>query len=91
MDRQLNVAFLWHMHQPTYRDLLQTSNAGVYPVPWVRVHALRSELQIYLLRLFLWGLGAVLPWRSPEGATYIVCRRLLHDPSALSKGRGDAA
>jgi alpha-amylase/alpha-mannosidase (GH57 family) len=34
----LRVAFLWHMHQPHYKDP-QTS---VYRLPWVRLHALKD-------------------------------------------------
>lgn len=34
----LHVAFLWHMHQPYYRDPL----TGKYSLPWVRLHALKG-------------------------------------------------
>ncbi len=34
----LRVAFLWHMHQPDYRD----PQNGVYRLPWVRLHALKD-------------------------------------------------
>ncbi|NWF55687.1 MAG: hypothetical protein HXY45_12930 [Syntrophaceae bacterium] len=34
----LHVAFLWHMHQPYYRDPL----TGEYSLPWVRLHALKG-------------------------------------------------
>jgi alpha-amylase/alpha-mannosidase (GH57 family) len=36
----LRVAFLWHMHQPTYRDPLD----GTVILPWVRLHALKDYL-----------------------------------------------
>ncbi len=36
--RPLYVAFLWHMHQPYYKDPL----TGLYPLPWVRLHALKG-------------------------------------------------
>ena len=34
----LRVAFLWHMHQPHYKD----PETGVYRLPWVRLHALKD-------------------------------------------------
>ncbi len=36
--QRLNIAFLWHMHQPYYRDAL----TGEYSLPWVRLHALKG-------------------------------------------------
>jgi len=34
----LKVAFLWHMHQPYYRD----PNTGKMSLPWVRLHSLKD-------------------------------------------------
>ena len=34
----LNIAFLWHMHQPYYRD----SYTGQASMPWVRMHACKA-------------------------------------------------
>jgi alpha-amylase/alpha-mannosidase (GH57 family) len=34
----VHVAFLWHMHQPSYRDPL----SGEFAMPWVRLHALKD-------------------------------------------------
>ena len=34
----LRVAFLWHMHQPHYKD----PQTGVYRLPWVRLHGLKD-------------------------------------------------
>ncbi len=34
----LRVLFLWHMHQPFYKDLV----TGEYRLPWVRLHALKD-------------------------------------------------
>ena len=34
----LRVLFLWHMHQPYYKDLV----SGEYRLPWVRLHALKD-------------------------------------------------
>src|SRR5690606_22296408 len=38
----LNVAFVWHMHQPLYEDPV----AGIYRLPWVRMHALKDYLDM---------------------------------------------
>ncbi len=34
----VRLAFLWHMHQPLYRE----AETGEYLLPWVRLHAARS-------------------------------------------------
>ncbi len=34
----IRVCFLWHMHQPFYKDLV----TGEYRLPWVRMHALKD-------------------------------------------------
>jgi len=38
MAGRLNVVFLWHMHQPYYRDPL----TGRYAMPWVRLHGIKD-------------------------------------------------
>lgn len=38
----LNVAFVWHMHQPLYEDPV----AGIFRLPWVRMHALKDYLDM---------------------------------------------
>lgn len=35
---KLYVAFLWHMHQPLYKDPL----SGKYSLPWVRLHSIKG-------------------------------------------------
>jgi len=35
---QTYLCFLWHMHQPFYKDLL----TGEYKLPWTRMHALKD-------------------------------------------------
>src|SRR5579871_1064723 len=35
---KIYVAFLWHMHQPFYKDLV----TGEYKLPWTRMHALKD-------------------------------------------------
>jgi len=42
MDKKLGVVFLWHMHQPLYKDLL----SGKYYLPWVRLHSTFSYLDM---------------------------------------------
>jgi alpha-amylase/alpha-mannosidase (GH57 family) len=34
----IRILFLWHMHQPFYKDLV----SGEYRLPWVRLHALKD-------------------------------------------------
>lgn len=36
--RDIAVGFLWHMHQPYYKDPV----TGTYSMPWVRLHAVRG-------------------------------------------------
>ena len=36
--KKLSVAFLWHMHQPCYKDIA----TGKYYMPWVRFHAVKD-------------------------------------------------
>ncbi|MBI3318684.1 MAG: glycoside hydrolase [Candidatus Omnitrophica bacterium] len=38
----LNLAFLWHMHQPWYQD----PQTGVLALPWVRLHACKDYLDM---------------------------------------------
>ncbi len=42
MSHPLYVAFLWHMHQPDYRD----PATGVFSLPWVRLHAAKDYLHM---------------------------------------------
>src|SRR5271156_1644449 len=51
----LRLIFLWHQHQPFYKDLV----TGEYRLPWVRLHALKDYYgMVKLLDEF--------PYRSPE-------------------------
>jgi len=36
--KKLSIAFLWHMHQPCYKDTI----TGKYLLPWVRFHAVKD-------------------------------------------------
>lgn len=38
----LHVAFIWHMHQPLYKDRL----TGRYLMPWVRLHGIKDYLDM---------------------------------------------
>src|SRR5471030_2340709 len=42
MTEQLSVCFIWHMHQPLYKDRL----TGKYLLPWVRLHAIKDYLDM---------------------------------------------
>src|SRR6202012_2321861 len=35
---RIYLCFLWHMHQPFYKDLA----SGQYRLPWTRMHALKD-------------------------------------------------
>ncbi|MBI5188140.1 MAG: glycoside hydrolase family 57 [Nitrospirae bacterium] len=48
-DNPLYIAFLWHMHQPFYRDPI----TGLYRLPWVRLHSTKDYLDmVEILRDF---------------------------------------
>jgi alpha-amylase/alpha-mannosidase (GH57 family) len=40
--RPLYIAWLWHQHQPLYRDPAAPDTPGSYRYPWVRLHAIRD-------------------------------------------------
>ena len=42
MAHPLYVCFVWHMHQPSYKD----STSGEYTLPWVRLHATKDYLHV---------------------------------------------
>ncbi len=41
----LTICFVWHMHQPDYKDQL----TGRYLMPWVRLHAVKDYLDMVTL------------------------------------------
>jgi alpha-amylase/alpha-mannosidase (GH57 family) len=45
MTEQLSVCFIWHMHQPLYKDRL----SGLYLMPWVRLHGIKDYVDMPLL------------------------------------------
>lgn len=40
--KKINLAFIWHLHQPCYKD----PESNVYMMPWVRLHAIKDYLNI---------------------------------------------
>lgn len=45
MSHPLYIAFLWHMHQPYYKDPF----TGKYRLPWVRLHGTKDYLDMVML------------------------------------------
>lgn len=43
--RDIAVGFLWHMHQPCYKDPV----TGTYSMPWVRLHSIRGYYDMIAL------------------------------------------
>jgi alpha-amylase/alpha-mannosidase (GH57 family) len=41
-NKPLHVVFLWHMHQPFYKDPM----TGHYRLPWVRLHGTKDYLDM---------------------------------------------
>jgi alpha-amylase/alpha-mannosidase (GH57 family) len=41
-DKPLYISFLWHMHQPYYKDPF----TGLYRLPWVRLHGTKDYLDM---------------------------------------------
>lgn len=42
VDTRVNICFLWHMHQPEYRD----TGTGAYQQPWVYLHAIKDYVDM---------------------------------------------
>lgn len=45
MQKELAVAFIWHMHQPNY----QTQPNGIRLMPWARLHAIKDYLDMLII------------------------------------------
>lgn len=45
MQKDLSVAFIWHMHQPNY----QTQPNGIRLMPWTRLHAIKDYLDMLII------------------------------------------
>jgi len=65
------VAFLWHMHQPFYRDLVTDEHV----LPWVRLHALKDY----------WGMVALLREFPAVKATFNLVPSLLVQLEAYAR------
>ena len=65
------VAFLWHMHQPLYQDLV----TGEHILPWVRLHALKDY----------WGMVALLREFPSVKATFNLVPSLLVQLEAYAR------
>lgn len=44
-EKKLSIAFVWHLHQPNYKD----SATNMYLMPWVRLHAIKDYLDMLLI------------------------------------------
>ena len=62
----LNVALLWHMHQPSYVDPVR----GVALMPWVRLHATKGYLDM------IWMVEQVPGFRCTFNITPILIRQI---------------
>ena len=45
MDKNLSIAFVWHMHQPNY----QAQPGGIRLMPWARLHAIKDYLDMLII------------------------------------------
>ena len=41
----VHLAFLWHQHQPLYKDVVRNT----YVLPWVRLHAIKDYVGMLLV------------------------------------------
>ena len=44
--KQLDLVFLWHMHQPDYRDHGGGAGEGDIMLPWVYLHAMKDYVDM---------------------------------------------
>jgi alpha-amylase/alpha-mannosidase (GH57 family) len=73
----VQVAVLWHMHQPSYRDPLD----GTFVLPWVRLHALKDY----------WGMVAILAETPQVRVTFNLVPSLLDQIEAYVSGEAREA
>ncbi|MCD7879684.1 MAG: hypothetical protein LUG16_07120, partial [Candidatus Gastranaerophilales bacterium] len=45
MQKELSIAFVWHMHQPNY----QAQPDGIRLMPWARLHAVKDYLDMLII------------------------------------------
>ncbi|MEW6607555.1 MAG: glycoside hydrolase family 57 protein [bacterium] len=52
MLHKIYLAFLWHFHQPMYKNIINPQK-GAYFMPWVRMHSIRDYFSMaYLLKKY---------------------------------------
>ncbi|MHC5035905.1 MAG: glycoside hydrolase family 57 protein, partial [Planctomycetota bacterium] len=68
----IHVAFLWHMHQPFYRNLASLEGT----LPWVRLHGIKDY----------YGMAAILEEKPPAKATFNWVPCLVEQLQALVAG-----
>ncbi|HEY2944567.1 MAG TPA: glycoside hydrolase family 57 protein [Vicinamibacteria bacterium] len=71
----VRVAFLWHMHQPLYRDPID----GAVILPWVRLHALKDYL----------GMVQILEETPSVHVTFNLVPVLVDQVEACARGEAD--
>ena len=69
----VNLAILWHMHQPYYEDLA----TGEHILPWVRLHAIKDY----------WGMVALLDEFPGVRVTFNLVPSLVVQVQAFAEGR----
>ncbi len=74
-SKRLRVAFLWHFHQPIYKDFLTDE----YVMPWVRLHALKDY----------YDMGAILASVDGAKATFNFVGSLLLQLDDYASGRAN--
>ena len=42
MKQPIDLVFLWHMHQPDYRDHCEASGENTFALPWVYLHGIKD-------------------------------------------------
>lgn len=75
MSRLLEVAFLWHMHQPLYLD----PKEGQFSMPWVRLHSVKAYTDM----------AACLENQEQAHATFNLVPSLLYQIEAYQQGKTD--
>ncbi|MBN1593573.1 MAG: glycoside hydrolase [Candidatus Coatesbacteria bacterium] len=74
-SEKLRVAFLWHFHQPIYKDFLTNE----YVMPWVRLHALKDY----------YDMGAILAGVDGATATFNFVGSLILQLNDYASGKAD--
>jgi alpha-amylase/alpha-mannosidase (GH57 family) len=69
----VNLALLWHMHQPYYEDLA----TGEHILPWVRLHAIKDY----------WGMAAMLAEFPKVRVTFNLVPSLVKQVQAFAENR----